>query len=74
MPRVRAVDWKPGLNKVQMTQVLRGDAELRLRDAKAATDEFLDGEILEFIIEDESRARRLAEGLEAIGVVVEYEE
>ena len=66
---VRISAWRPGLEKVSMTLVVRRLAQLGLRDAKSVTDRVLDGEVVDVYVGDPRIAQELAQELQALGAV-----
>ena len=68
---VRISGWRPGLQKVSMTLVVRRLGQLGLRDAKSVTDRVLDGEVVDVEVDDARAAQELAQELQALGAVAE---
>jgi hypothetical protein len=62
--------WRPGLNKVALTQLLQSDAGLSLGEAKARTDELLAGRTVRIATSDSQSAQRLREAAQSLGVAV----
>jgi ribosomal protein L7/L12 len=71
MLRVTVIGWQPGLRKISMTKLYRRELKITLGPAKAMTDAVLNGEIVEFEVETEQQAERVAEELRNLGALVE---
>jgi len=67
--KVVVTGWKPGLQKIAMTTLIRDQSEFGLADSKACTDRLLDGDVVEIPMPSRSAAERLALDLTAIGAV-----
>lgn len=70
MPEIHIIGWRPGLEKVSMTRLLREQAGLRLKEAKDYTDRVLEGEAIILPIPDTSQVQKLASALNGIGAIV----
>ena len=66
-PRVRITGWRPGLEKISMTQALREHLGLGMAEAKGCTDRVLDGKELVLHAPDRETAVALAAALEQLG-------
>ncbi len=71
MSEIHIVGWRPGLEKIGMTRLLREQAGLRLKEAKDCTDRVLEGETIVLPMSDASQAEKLANELNHIGAIVE---
>lgn len=56
MKEIILTSWKPGLNKVALSKLLRDDAGLSLGEAKQAVDALLDDESVVIAIESDECA------------------
>lgn len=68
---VRISAWRPDLQKVSMTLVVRRLAQLDLGVAKSVTDRVLVGEVVDVEVGDPRAAQELAQDLQALGAVAE---
>lgn len=71
MAEIHITGWRPGLQKVSMTRLIREQAEVSLKTAKEHTDSVLEKKTVILSIPDEKQAQKLAYELEQIGAVVE---
>ncbi len=59
MRKVAVLGWNPGFQKVQFTELLRGDFGYSLSKAKAATDAVLEQQRIELEVRDADCTRLL---------------
>lgn len=64
---VRITGWRAGLQKVSVTQAIRGETDMGLGAAKAITDAVVRGEPASVPVSDWATAVRLAEHLQELG-------
>ena len=72
MFRVTIESWEPGLNKVQLNDLLRRDAHLGLAEAKRTVDRVLAGEPVTFLTPDSDSASEFCASARAIGAVCSF--
>ena len=73
MPKLKIVGAKYGLQKIEMTKIIRANQSLGLAEAKRCTDDVLEGKVVSFEFDNLEAAKELADALENIGAVVEVE-
>ena len=66
MRKVAVLGWNPGFQKIQFTELLRGDFGYSLSKAKAATDAVLDQKRVELEVQD-TECMRLLPRLNQLG-------
>ena len=74
MPKLKIVGGRYGLQKIEMTKLIRENQSLGLAEAKRCTDDVLEGKIVSFEFDDLAAAKELADALDRIGADVELEE
>jgi len=72
MKEIILTGWKPGLNKVALSKLLRDDAGLSLGKAKQAVDALLDDENVVIAIESDECAESILEKAIELGAVATY--
>lgn len=72
---VRFIDWNEGFRKIEFTKLLReSESHSRLRDAKVATDELLEGKAIEVVVQVVIWLHRFVSGCESwapLGIILE---
>ena len=71
MTKVRFKTWSPGLDKVQLTKLIRDTLGVPLNEAHGAVNRLVDGELVEFSIPSSVDAQRLAREATALGAETE---
>lgn len=74
MLKLKIVGARYGLQKIEMTKLIRENQSLGLAEAKRCTDDVLEGKIVSFEFDDIVTAKELADALDKIGADVELEE
>jgi hypothetical protein len=69
MSRVLLTGWKAGLNKVELTTVLRRHAAVGLAQAKQWVDQLLDGQAVAIACRDDEAALQLLESARSLGAL-----
>ncbi len=72
MKEIILTGWKPGLNKVALSKLLRDDAGLSLGKAKQAVDALLNDESVVIAIESDECAESILEEAIELGAVATY--
>ena len=71
MTKVRFSGWSSGLDKVQLTKLIRERAGVPLNEAHDAVNRLLAGEKVEMRVSSQENAQRLATEAGALGVRAE---
>jgi hypothetical protein len=71
MDIVRFTAWRPGLNKVALTKLIREAGGVTLDQAHGLVNRLLEGEQPEIRLASQQDAQRLAQGACALGVRAE---
>lgn len=74
MPKLKIVGARYGLQKIEMTKIIRANQSLGLAEAKRCTDDVLEGKVVSLEFDNLEAAQELADALDKIGAVVEVEE
>jgi ribosomal protein L7/L12 len=70
-PRVRFLGWSRGLNKVELTKLIRGTAGMPLNEAHDVVNRLLTGEVVEVEVSSVESAQELADAAHALGAQTE---
>jgi ribosomal protein L7/L12 len=69
MPKVVITGWKTGLNKVELSKLLRQHAGLQLGEAKAVVERLLEGEVVAVECPDAESTLELYRAASSVGAV-----
>ena len=71
MTIVRLRSWSPGLKKIGLTKLIREAANIPLDEAHDAVNRLLTGNVVDFTVPTEERARQLVLEIRAVGAEAE---
>lgn len=73
MAQVFLDGWRPGLQKISLTKLIRAQAGLGLADAKDCVDRCLEGEVVEIPMPTIAAAEEFARAAQDLGAIVRVE-